>query len=103
MLVRKLTANWSRNKEGWGTVEFKGDNFIEQTEKRESNFILNATRKLKAIQFNGENDFGLFADELEGDRLRLCQAGAGEFPEEFKTKGIIGNRIEEFKRVKKGR
>jgi hypothetical protein len=43
-----------------------------------------------------------FAYELDGDRLRLCQAAAGQFPKEFKTKGISGSRIEEFKRVKKG-
>ena len=94
-----------KGKDGWGTVEFKGDSFIAQTgggKKEEVNFILNATKKLKAIQFNSDKDLNLFAYELEGDRLRLCQAGAGQFPEEFKTKGLSGNRIEEFKRVKKG-
>jgi len=112
---KKLQGTWEhvgtesdgklvKEKDGSGTVEFKGDNVIEQmgTKKREQNFILNATRKLKAIQFNSENELDLFAYELDGDRLRLCQAAAGQFPKEFKTKGIRGSRIEEFKRVKKG-
>jgi uncharacterized protein (TIGR03066 family) len=112
---KKLQGTWEhvgtetdgklvKGKDGWGTVEFKGDNFIMQLgEKKEAvNFLLNATRKLKAIQFNSDKDLNLFAYELEGDRLRLCQASAGQFPEEFKTKGIMGCRIEEFKRVKKG-
>jgi uncharacterized protein (TIGR03067 family) len=88
----------------WGIVEFKGDHviLIMGAEKKETKFILNATRKLKAIQFNGANDQNLFAYELEGDRLRLCQAAVGQFPEAFKTKGVGGSRIEEFKRVKKG-
>jgi uncharacterized protein (TIGR03067 family) len=113
--MKKLQGAWEhvgtetdgklvKGKNGWGTVEFKDDKLIMQMgdKKEEVNFLLNATRKLKAIQFNSDKDLNLFAYELEGDRLRLCQAAAGQFPEEFKTKGIMGCRIEEFKRVKKG-
>jgi uncharacterized protein (TIGR03067 family) len=112
---KKLQGTWEhvgtetdgklvKDKDSGGTTVFKGDKFVLQSagEKREGTFLLNANRKLKAIQlnFNDVGNFSTFAYELDGDTLRICQGPNGSFPTEFKTKGT-NNRFEEFKRVKK--
>jgi uncharacterized protein (TIGR03067 family) len=83
------------------SMTFKGEKIQVAGEKEYGIFTLSANRKLKAIQFRFSNGMGLaniFAYELDGDKLRICEPDR-DFPEEFKTKGTK-NRIDEFKRGK---
>jgi uncharacterized protein (TIGR03066 family) len=100
----EIDGKLGKEKDSWGIIEFKGEILIVGVGgmKEETKFLLNATRKLKAIQIYSDKDLNLSAYELDGDRLRICRTGVGHFPEEFKTKGSKGNRIDEFKRARKG-
>ena len=89
-----------------GELVFTGDRFLDWVpDKNEGTFKLDVTKKPKAIKLTGtgksEGKDATFAYELKGNTLRLCQAGAGEFPTEIKSVEGSAQFVLEFKRLRK--